>query len=108
MRLANNSKYNLSHVLVTEKAGTKGLQRTTIELKKGEVAEVPNDIAEKWLKIGGISKALNDADIKAAEQKAVAEQRKKIEAEVKAEYEAEIAKLKAELAGKKTAKKSSK
>lgn len=57
MRILNNSKFNLSH--------------DNFYLEKGKTLDVPSAVAEKWLKIEGVTKFITSEDIEAEKQKAV-------------------------------------
>lgn len=59
MRVLNNSKLNLSHGKYT--------------LKIGESLDVPNNVAEIWLKIEGVTKFITPEDFEAEKAKAVKE-----------------------------------
>lgn len=72
--------------------GTNPLAHGVHKLPKGGVAEIPDDIAEDWLKINGVKQYVSPADLEIAAKKAKAE----ADAKVKA-IEDENEKLKAEL-----------
>ena len=59
MKLINNSKINLSH--------------DKFYLGIGTILDVPDAIAEKWLKIDGISRYISSEDVEKEKEKAVKE-----------------------------------
>lgn len=79
MKVINRSQFNLSHALEKEVK----LQDDTIRVEQqpyflpiGETLEIPEEIAQIWLKFEGVEKVIDRAEIEA-------EIRKEIEAEVK-------------------------
>lgn len=59
MRVINNSKLNLSH--------------DKFYLKVGESLDVPNEVADIWLKLEGVTKFVTPEDIEVEKAKAVEE-----------------------------------
>lgn len=59
MRVLNNSTLNISHDKYT--------------IKIGETLDVPNDVADIWLKIDGVTKYVTPEDLEAEKAKAVEE-----------------------------------
>lgn len=84
MKLYNKSQHSLQH--------TEGAK--TYNLPIEGVAEIPDEIAKKWLKIAGVQEYIGKADLAKAEKT-----NKVLEAE-NAKLLAEIEKLKADLAKK--------
>ena len=83
MKVINNSIYNLSHL--------------ELHCEVGSFLDVPEDVAELWLKIDGVKPYVTPEDVEAEKKKAVEEAIK-----------AERAKIKAEAEEKKPAKKTTK
>lgn len=106
MKLYNKSTHPFSHAYLNNDKET-----VYLILKPQKTLDVPDDIAELWLKYDGVEKYVAPEDIeKAAAEKAKAKE-DEIKAKVKAEAQEEIDKLKAELekakaAAEKAAKKS--
>ena len=67
MKVINNSIYNLSHDLY------EGNKKTSYRLEIGSFLDVPEQIAEKWLKIEGVKPYVTPEDIEAEKKKAVEE-----------------------------------
>lgn len=68
MKLINNSKNALMHSL-KDKNG----KNVFYLLKVGEIKEIPNEIAEIWLKHPGVKEHVTAEDVEAIKAKAVAE-----------------------------------
>ncbi len=86
MRLYNKSGNGLQHVLAKEG------KMYTYNLPNGSTADIPDEIAEKWLKINGVEKYIAPADL----DKAAKEAKVKADAE-KAALQEENARLLAEI-----------
>lgn len=85
MKIINRSEFNLSHALEKEiklKDGTIRMEQQPYLLPIGETMEVPDEVAKVWLKIKGVEKFRNEADIEAEKQKAVEEALAKQKAEL--------------------------
>lgn len=67
MKVINNSIYNLSHDLY------EGNKRTSYRLEIGSFSDVPQEVADKWLKIEGVKPYVTPEDIEAEKKKAVEE-----------------------------------
>lgn len=67
MKVINNSIYNLSHDLV------EGNKRTSYRLEIGSFSDIPQEVADKWLKIEGVKPYVTPEDIEAEKKKAVEE-----------------------------------
>lgn len=91
MKLYNKSGNGLQHVLIQDG------KSNTYTLPNGATAEIPDEIADKWLKIKGVEKYIAPADYEKAanEAKAKADAEKKALQEENARLLAEIEKLKA-------------
>ena len=80
MKVINNSIYNLSHNDFSNKKD--------YYCEIGSFLDVPQDIADKWLKIEGVKPYVTEEDIEAEKKKAVeaalAEAKKEAAAESKA------------------------
>lgn len=83
MKVINNSIYNLSHNDFSSKKN--------YYCEIGSFLDVPEDIAEKWLKIEGVKPYVTTEDIEAEKKKAVEEALKaeRAKAETKKTEEAE-------------------
>lgn len=91
MKLHNRTGYGLQHVVTeTDKDGR--ARRVTYTLAHDEAKEIPQEVANVWLKIDGVTEYVAPADLKEAEAKAKAE-KEALEKENKA-LKAELAKLK--------------
>lgn len=66
MKLYNKSGNGLQHVLV------KDGKMNTYTLPNGSTADIPEEIAEKWLKINGVEEYIAPADLEKAAQEAKA------------------------------------
>lgn len=97
MKVINNSIYNLSHNDFSTKKN--------YYCEVGSFLDVPEDIAEKWLKIEGVKPYVTTEDIEAEKKKAVEEALKAERAKAKTE-EAEEEQPKEEV--KKPAKRTTK
>lgn len=75
MKVINNSIYNLSHDLY------EGNKRTSYRLEIGSFSDVPQEVADKWLKIEGVKPYVTPEDIEAEKKKAVEEALKAAKAE---------------------------
>lgn len=95
MKLYNKSGNGLQHVLVENG------KMNTYTLPNAGTADIPEEIAEKWLKINGVEKYIAPADLEKAAKKAKAEAdaEKKALQEENARLLAEIEKLKTETKG---------
>ena len=67
MKVINNSIYNLSHDLI------EGNKRTSYRLEIGSFSDVPQEVADKWLKIEGVKPYVTPEDIETEKKKAVEE-----------------------------------
>lgn len=77
MKVINNSIYNLSHDLV------EGNKRTSYRLEIGSFSDIPQEVADKWLKIEGVKPYVTPEDIEVEKKKAVEEALKAAKAEEK-------------------------
>lgn len=91
MKLHNRTGYGLQHVITTTDKNGK-TTRITYTLAHDEAKEIPQEVAEVWLKIDGVTEYVAPADLKEAEAKAKAE-KEALEKENEA-LKAELAKLK--------------
>lgn len=82
MKVINNSIYNLSHEL-------NGPEKKLYTLGIGSFLDVPDEIAEKWLKIEGVKPYVTPEDIETEKKKAV-EEALKAERAKAAESEKEV------------------
>lgn len=98
MKLHNKTSYGLQHV-VTKPDKDGRSTKTTYTLACDEVKEIPQEVANVWMKINGVEEYVAPADLKKAEEKVKAE---------KEALEKEIAELKAELEKFKKAKEKAK
>lgn len=73
MKIENKSGHALSHIVVDDKN-----KKTTYFCKKGEVLEVPADIAKLWLKIAGVKEYVDPAELKK-----IQEENAQLKAEIK-------------------------
>lgn len=78
MKVINNSIYNLSHL--------------ELHCEVGSFLDVPEDVAELWLKIDGVKPYVTPEDVEAEKKKAVEEAIKAERAKIKAEAEKKPAK----------------
>lgn len=88
MKLHNKTSYGLQHVVTkTDKDGR--TTKITYTLACDEVKEIPQEVANVWMKINGVEEYVAPADLKKAEEKAKAEKEalEKENAELKAELE---------------------
>ena len=69
MRILNNSSCALMH----ENPNAKGREDRFFVCEVGKTLEVPDDIAEVWLKYEGVTKFIAPEDIEAEKAKAVEE-----------------------------------
>lgn len=67
MKVINNSIYNLSHDLF------EGNKRTSYRLEIGSFSDIPQEVADKWLKIEGVKPYVTPEDVEAEKKKAVEE-----------------------------------
>ena len=95
MKLYNKNTYGFSHLQIDDNK-----KKTLITINSQEIKEIPDDVAEIWLKYDGVEKYVEPEDVeKIAVEKAKAmEEKIKAEAEAKAkeEVQKELEKLKAE------------
>lgn len=75
MKVINNSIYNLSHDLF------EGNKKTSYRLEIGSFSDVPQEVADKWLKIEGVKPYVTPEDIEAEKKKAVEEALKAVKTE---------------------------
>lgn len=92
MKLYNKSTNPFSHAYLNDDKET-----VYLILKPQKTLDVPDDIAELWLKYDGVEKYVAPEDIEKAAAEKAKEKEEEIKAKVKAEVQEEIDKLKAEL-----------
>lgn len=77
MKVINNSIYNLSHDVFEAN------KKVSYRLEIGSFLDVPQEVADKWLKIEGVKPYVTPEDIEAEKAKAVEEALKAAKAEEK-------------------------
>ena len=77
MKVINNSIYNLSHDVFEAN------QKVSYRLEIGSFLDVPQEVADKWLKIEGVKPYVTPEDLEAEKAKAVEEALKVAKAEKK-------------------------